>query len=235
VGLAAVLVAAVALTLIRLNRDHDIPAQMFATVLGEQRTETLADGTILRLNTESVAEVRITHRGREVTLRSGEAIFNVAKDASRPFVVSAGGGTVTAVGTEFQVRSVAGTVAVTLMTGRVQVARASRREVEWLNPGQQASFSQTGSGIVTRNVNVTALTSWMNGRLEFRGALLRDVVAEANRYSAKKIRIEDPSIGGLALSGSFRTGDTDRIVAALEAALPVRVQANGTEIVLHGR
>jgi transmembrane sensor len=234
-GLAASLLIVVTLTLIHLQHAPDIQARMFATALGEQRTERLEDGTTLRLNTESIAEVRITHRDREVTLRRGEAVFDVAKDASRPFVVSAGDGRVTAVGTQFQVRSIAGAVAVTLMTGRVQVARISHQEVEWLDPGQQASFSQNGTGIVTRNVDVAALTSWMSGRLEFRGTPLEDVVAEANRYSARQIRIGDRSIGRLVVSGTFRTGDTDGIIAAFEAALPVRAERDGADVVLHGQ
>jgi transmembrane sensor len=235
VGLAASLVAVVVLTLVRLNHDHEVPARTFATVLGEQRTETLADGTTLRLNTQSVVDVRMTHHRREVMLRTGEAVFDVAKDASRPFVVSAGDGTVTAVGTQFQVRNVGGAVAVTLMEGRVQVARASRREVESLNPGQQASFSQKASGIVTRNVDVEALTSWMSGRLEFRSTPLETAVAEANRYSARKIRIGDPAISALLVSGTFRTGDVDAMAAAFEAAFAVRTESDGKEVVLYGR
>jgi transmembrane sensor len=190
---------------------------------------------MLRLNTKSVVEVRMTHRRREVTLRSGEAVFDVAKDASRPFVVSAGDGTVTAVGTQFQVRNDAGAVAVTLMEGRVQVARALRREVESLDPGQQATFADNASGIVTRNVDVGALTSWMSGRLEFRGTPLEQAVAEANRYSTRKLRIGDPGIRALAVSGTFRTGDVDGIATAFEAAFDVRVESTGSEVVLYGR
>jgi transmembrane sensor len=235
VGLAASLVAVVALTLVRLNHDDEIPARTFATALGEQRTETLADGTTLRLNTQSIVDVRMTHHRREVALRTGEAAFDVAKDVSRPFVVSAEDGTVTAVGTQFQVRNVAGAVAVTLMEGRVQVARASRREIESLNPGQQASFSQKASGIVTRNVDVEALTSWMSGRLEFRGTPLEVAVVEANRYSARKLRIGDPAIGALPVSGTFRTGDVDGMATAFEAAFAIRAESNGKEVVLYGR
>lgn len=234
-GLAASLVAAVALTLTTLDREHAVPTQVVATALGEQRTVKLADGTTLRLNTQSVVEVRMTRHRREVRLRTGEAAFDVAQDASRPFVVAAGDGTVTALGTQFEVRNMVDAVAVTLMEGRVQIARISHGEVESLRPGQQASYSENADGIVTRNVDVAALTSWMTGRLEFRGTPLKDIVAEANRYSAKKIRIGDPSIGGLAVSGTFRTGDTDHIVTAFEAALPVRAEDSGVEVVLYGR
>jgi transmembrane sensor len=234
-GLAASFVLVVVLKFVRFGQDDQASTQTFATALGEQRSEMLVDGTNLRLNTQSIVDVRMSHHRREITLRTGEAAFAVAKDASRPFVVSAADGTVTAVGTQFQVRNVAGAVAVTLMEGRVQVARASRREFESLSPGQQASFSQSASGIVTRNIDVEASTSWMSGRLEFRGTPLQAAVTEANRYSARKIRIGDPAIAVLPVSGTFRTGDMDGMAAAFEAAFAVRAESSGKEIVLYGR
>lgn len=228
-GFAAIAILAVGW----LNRGT--PLQTFVTALGEQRTETLADGTTLRLNTSSTLEVQMTDRHRSITLRSGEVAFDVAKDRSRPFVVTAGDGTITAVGTQFQVRHEANTVAVTLIEGRVKLARQSRREVEWLDPGQQATFSGQSSGIVRRNVDLAVLTGWMNGRLEFRSTPLQQAVAEANRYSARKIRIGDPAMRDLAVSGTFRTGDVDAVAIAFEAAFPVRVYSDEKEVVLYGR
>lgn len=232
-ALAAGLAAVAVLTFGLLNRGT--PAQTFITALGEQRTEILADGTTLRLNTSSTLDVQMTDQRRSITLRSGEVAFDVAKNPSRPFVVTAGGGTITAVGTQFQVRQEENIVAVTLIEGRVKLARQSRKEVEWLNPGQQAIFSENSSGIVRRNVDLTVLTSWMNGRLEFRGTPLQQAVAEANRYSARKIRIGDPAIKDLAVSGTFRTGDVDAVAIAFEAAFPVRVHSDPKEIVLYGQ
>jgi transmembrane sensor len=204
----------------------------YATALGEQRTETLADGTTLRLNTLSSLEVRMSRSQRDIKLTRGEANFDVAKDATRPFVVAAGDGTVTALGTQFQVRREGKQVAVTLIEGSVQLARPARREVESLEPGQQATFSEDASGIVRRNVNVKALTSWMSGRLEFRSTPLEEAVAEINRYSGRKLRIGDSAINRIEVSGTFRTGDIDGAAAAFEAAFPVRGEMHETEIVL---
>lgn len=211
------------------------PERSFVTALGEQRTETLRDGTILRLNTSSAVDVRMTSSRRELTLEHGEAAFDVAKDVSRPFVVSAGDGMVTAVGTHFQVRHEGDQVIVTLMEGRVQLVRPSRHELEWLEPGQQALFSESASGIVKRNVDARALTSWMNGRLEFRDTPLVEAVAEANRYSARKLRIADPRINRIPVAGTFRTGDVESVAAAFAAAFPVRAELAADEIVLYGR
>lgn len=172
---------------------------------------------------------------REIMLKSGEAAFDVAKDTARPFVVTAGDGTITAVGTHFQVRHENNKVAVTLIEGRVQLARTAHREIEWLEPGQQATFSEGAGGIVRRNVDAKLLASWANGRLEFRSTPLEQAVEEANRYSARKIRIGDPAIRAIEVSGTFRTGDIDGVAAAFEASFPVRGEIGEDEIVLFGR
>jgi transmembrane sensor len=233
-GLAAT-VAVIAIGVTYFIGDEGSPAKTFITALGEQRTETLEDGTTLRLNTSSTLDVRMTSSRRDVTLENGEAAFDVARDVARPFVVTAGDGTITAVGTHFQVRHEAHRVTVTLMEGRVQLVRASHREFEWLDPGQQATFSEAESGIVRRNVDVKAVTSWTSGRLELRDTQLEQAVAEANRYSPRKLRIADPAIRSIAVSGTFRTGDIDGIAAALEAAFPVRAEIGQEEIVLYGK
>ena len=212
-----------------------VPVQAFISALGEQRTETLEDGTTLRLNTSSVLGVRMTSSRREVKLERGEAAFDVATDVSRPFVVSAGDGTITAVGTLFQVGHEDERVTVPLMEGGVQLARESRGEFEWLEPGQQATFRESSRGIVRRNVDVKAFTSWMNGRLEFRNTPLADAIAEANRYSARKIRSGDSSIDRIAVSGTFRTDDVEGMAAAFAGAFPVRAEIGPEEIVLYAK
>ncbi|MBL8268768.1 FecR family protein [Steroidobacter sp.] len=211
------------------------PDRVFTTAVGEQRTEMLSDGSTLRLNTNSSVKVRMTSRRREVDLESGEAAFDVAKEPARPFVVNAADGAVTAVGTRFLVNTSEHKVAVTLLEGRVRIDRESRREVEQLVPGQQAVYDAGASGILRRNVDVAAVSSWLSGRLEFRGVALAAAVDEANRYSTRKVRIGDPRINQVSVSGSFRTGDVEAMVAAFEALFPLRAQREEHEIVLFCR
>jgi transmembrane sensor len=231
--LAASTAAVAIVATLRFTGGGDV--RTFTTTIGQLRTEALSDGSVVRLNTNSTLDVRMTRKVRTVHLRGGEAAFDVAKDANRPFVVTVGDGTVTAVGTRFQVRDEGGAAIVTLMEGRVQLARASYNETESLEPGQQATVSTGQSGIVRQNVDVQAVIGWMSGRLEFRGARLAQAVAEANRYSARKIRIGDPSISTIEVSGTFRTADIDGVAVALEAAFPVRAEFHEAEIVLMPR
>src|SRR3546814_10885657 len=96
-------------------------SDLYATDLGEQRTERLPDGTRIILNTQTAVAVRYSRQRREIALQHGEAMFEVAHDAARPFVVATGDGSVTALGTRFQVRNEGAGAIVTLLEGSVEV------------------------------------------------------------------------------------------------------------------
>lgn len=205
------------------------PAVTYATALGERRTETLADGTQVVLNTDSVLEARYTRGRRSVELQRGEVQFEVAHDAARPFVVSVGRDTITALGTRLQVRRDTDAAVVTLLQGRVEVAQGQERRI--LQPNQQARLS-TNTGIFVQVIDPAQVDGWLDGWLRFRNAPLGQVVAEANRYSSRKLRLDDPALAGLRLNGNFHTGDSASIASAVEQILPVRVDDRGADIVL---
>jgi len=229
--LAASLAVVAVLGGIRLLMPSAPPAVTFATGLGQQRTERLADGTRITLNTQTHLQVRYDRHQRQIVLERGEALFDVTREAGRPFVVVAGDGSVTALGTRFQVRSEPGEATVTLLEGRVEVAaQHSRRQ---LAPGEQARYGGNASGVRVRQVDPVAAASWTLGRLDFSGLPLAEAVAEANRYSAAKLRLGDPSLAALPVGGSFRIGDNAAIAAALATVFPVRVVSSQEhEIVL---
>lgn len=206
----------------------------YSTALGEQRTEQLPDGTRIVLNTQTALQVRYGRGRREVALQYGEAMFEVAHDASRPFVVTADDGRVTDLGTQFQVRSESGMAIVTLLQGQVEVTERNQRRQ--LVPGEQARYGDGISGIPVRRVDPSAVSGWLHGRLDFNGMPLADAVAEANRYSAIKLRLGDPGLANMPVGGSFHAGDNATIAAALSAVFPVRVaRSDSREIVLMPR
>ncbi|WP_242107531.1 FecR family protein [Luteimonas aquatica] len=209
-------------------------AVVYRTQVGEQRSERLADGSRIILNTDSELRVRYGAAKREIALTRGEALFEVAHDPRHPFVVAAAGGTVTALGTRFRVRDDAGAAAVTLLEGKVEVAALRQRRV--LAPGDEARYGGAAADIRVRRVDPEAAIGWIQGRLDFNGLPLAEAVAEANRYSAVKLRLGDPGLADLQVGGSFRTGDNAAIAAAFAAAFPVRVASrDGQEIVLMPR
>lgn len=212
---------------------NDGAATTLATAPTERRSETLADGSTVTLNVATRVEPRLTETVREVVLTQGEAVFNVEHDPQRPFVVDVGKNMrVTALGTRFQVRHGDEGAAVTLLEGRVRVEHGAAARV--LEVGQQALLAAAG-GIRVQTVDLEEATSWSRGWMVFRGQSLRYVVDEVNRYAEHKIRIADPALAGLQLSGNFYLGDSSSMVAAMSVVLPLQVEEDGKTYILHRR
>jgi transmembrane sensor len=217
-------------------QNRESRAIVYATAPGERSTVKLADGSQLILNFATELDVRIDRKARRLTLRKGEALFTVARDEKRPFKVAAGDGEVTALGTRFQVRNEAKQVAVTLLEGRVAVDRRKEKEHAQLEPGDQVSFTEATPEMRRRTVDPAVVASWTTGRLRFRSTPLAEALDEVNRYSPTQIRIADPTLTGVPISGTFEIGDSISVVSALEALLPVQaVKKSEGEIVLRHR
>ena len=207
----------------RQDREASQPVQVAAapqalavyrTPVGGQQSVTLEDGSRVTLSTDT--EVRLTawEGQRALTVVRGEAFFEVAKNPERPFVVTAAGRTVTALGTAFDVRVDPGQWSVSLVEGKVRVA-AAQASVD-LTPGHHLTQQGEAAWSIEQR-NIADLTSWREGSLVFENRSLGSIVQEMNRYSTRKMRISDPALAATPLSGRFKTGDTEGFVATLEA------------------
>lgn len=197
---------------------------LYATRVGEVRTITLADGSRVTLDTDSILRVAFTSSERAVRLDAGRARFEVAHDAARPFIVNAGSGRVIAHGTIFDVSIRPAGVNVALLRGAVEVTRKasvgtgqpdapSRR----LSPGQQVTFDQIHPIPPAQPLRPAALR-WTSGMLMFEGARLADAVVEFNRYNQRKLLVAAPAIGDLRITGAFRASDVRRFADAMAAS-----------------
>lgn len=204
----------------------------FATAKGERRTVRLADGTAITLNTDSAIRVGYVAERRLVRLLRGQALFEVAKDAHRPFVVQAGARQVTALGTVFEVRLDADRMKVTLVEGKVVVDEVEDRPDDGapvmvptvLAPGE-ALVTADGAKPVLAKIDVDQQLRWREGFVEFNDTTLAEAVAEMNRYSGKQIVVRDGATGNLHVSGVFRTGNPERFAAIVGELLPVHQRA----------
>jgi transmembrane sensor len=229
VAAGAVLLSPFALTgLGALRSLHD---QEFRTGIGQQATVKLPDGSIVTLNTDSVLRTRADKDKRLLFLDKGQAFFKVAHDPKHPFVVAAGGRTVTALGTEFDVRVSPRDFRVTLVQGKVRVeAPASAIGLALAKAGApvapgpvQATEMTAGSEFAAtdnRHWNVTTTdvdkeTSWLHGQLIFERERLGDVAEEMNRYSTKKI-VVDGAAADIPVTAAFKPGDIDGFVRAVK-------------------
>ncbi|MBL8266499.1 FecR family protein [Steroidobacter sp.] len=224
------------------------PERAYSTAVGERSTINLEDGSTVVLNTDTRMRVAYSPGQRAITLLQGQALFEVAKDASRPFVVQAGDRRIVAVGTAFDVRMDQKSVQVTLIEGRINVEESGRKSGgqaprrAHMEAGQQliAPLHASGPGAATpdmmRTADAVVATSWRDGRVVFQNEKLHTVVAELNRYSERKIRLQDQSLGELRLSGTFVTGNPSRFAAAVHEYFPVQVvDQAGTDLELRWR
>lgn len=206
--------------------------KVYSTGVGEQRTIQLADGSTVVLDTDSQVAVRLTGARRDIRLGRGQALFDVAHDGRRPFVVTAGATSVTALGTRFDVRREASGATVTLVRGSVEVRQGSAAEAPqvWrLTPGQRVATQ--ASAPRPSPVDVDTATSWASGRLVFHAVPLRAAVAEFNRYERQKIEVADGPVGDELISGVFAVSDSETFVgsvADLHDLAVVRSDKDGT-------
>ena len=215
-----------------------------STEIGERTLLVLADGSKVTLNTASAVHADYSGRERRVKLVRGEAFFDVAKDANRPFVVDAGSRQVIAVGTAFDVRLQEGQVKVTLVEGKVRVLRANDSAAAGATAPVQpepAVTLEAGSTLVGRDdgadqlerLDTARATSWRSGNLVFDGERLSDVVAEMNRYSREQLVIGNPALAERRVSGVFEPTGGPGFAKALEAyGIAHATQQSATTIVL---
>lgn len=211
-----------------------VSASHFATGSGEIRTVHLTDGSTIILDTGSELTTQLGADRRDLWLVHGRARFDVAHER-RPFVVHAGGGTVTAHGTLFDVRVEGGAASVRLLRGAVDVDIPGRGntspESRHVAPGEAVSFGvDRGIAMIPPAQSVAiAQPAWPQSLLEFDRTRVADVIAETNRYSSGHPIVVSPGIADKRVSGTFRVGDSDLLAQHLAILLDARVShpANG--------
>ena len=193
----------------------------YATRVGEQRQVRLPDGSLAVLNTASALSVDFTDRQRRLELHAGEAMFEVAKDAARPFAVTAANGEARALGTIFSVRR-DGVVRVQVSEGDVEVRIAGAGEAAIrLTGGQRVTFGAGEAPTAPEAFDVAAETAWRRGKLIFNRRPLGEVASELERYRTGRIVIADPKLRRLEVTGVFDLKDTGAVMQAIERTLPV--------------
>jgi transmembrane sensor len=216
----------------------------YTTDVGEQRSVRLTDGSTVELNSRSRLRIHFTDAERAVELLEGQALFHVAKNPARPFIVRSGDTDVRAVGTRFDVnRRDSGTV-VTVIEGKVAVD--SPRTPDTPEPGTASAQGKAVSGTLLlsageqvtiakqtipkpRSVNTTAATAWTHRQLVLDSAPLNEVASEFNRYSTRKLIVEDSASSELRLSGVFET-DPDFLIRYLRDRPDITIHETDTEI-----
>lgn len=219
-------------------------AVRYHTKLGERRVVELQDGSKLMLNTKSTVDVLFTERLRSVSLLRGQVSFDVAHDKSKPFKVTVGGSTVTALGTSFDIFKSEYKTLVTLLEGSVEVSKpigggdaaGEPTPVQRIRllPGEQIHYSETTPLSETRTVDPNSVSAWKSGRMSFQSATLALAIQEANRYSDIELKLADHGIESLPISGIFQVGDNEAFARTLAVFHGLKMKRPGRKkIVLY--
>ena len=211
------------------------------TGVGEQKNITLADGSILHLNTNSIVTVDFSPSARSIVLLRGEAHFEVAHDKSRPFSVTAGKNTVTAVGTAFNMQYIDDNAFELVVTdGKVLVkdrfkdassaeSLFGKKSVAEEGLLMFAGEKATVQGKVEARENMTQNDieddlAWQQGMIVFKGEPLEAVLAEIGRYTSVRFSIADERLRKRRVAGYFKVGDIDGLLAALKSSFNINYE-----------
>lgn len=214
---------------------EETPAPVrYASVVGETRSITLADGSTVTLGAASSISVEYAAQVRRVVLTDGEALFTVAKNPARPFIVEAAGGSAQALGTVFNVHRGPEGVTVGVAEGVVQVkatAGASAPAVR-LPAGTEVTYTALAELGPVRNVRAERVGAWQRGVLSFIDRPLGAVVADLNRYSNRLIVIDDESLKQMHVSGSVTMTGIEEWLRALQGTAVVELRESDRALTL---
>jgi len=221
------------------------------TERGERRELTLSDGSRLDMDPRTRLRVKFSGTRRDILLDSGRALFKVARDAQRPFVVRSQGTSVRAVGTEFGVEYADNSLVITVAEGKVAVGRADTQHTDQnqgpqpapistapvppqsgsaqvvLGAGEQVVVPRFGVAQAVRHVDSGRALAWAQGRLMFDNESVSSAIEQFNRYNRVQLHVDDADLASLKLSGVFTASDPESFVAFLQSTVSVHAVREG--------
>lgn len=213
------------------------PTETYVTTAGQVRKVVLADGSRVWLNAGSRMEVRFARRARRVEMADGEAVFEVAHDPQRPFLIDTGDREVRVVGTAFNLRQRGDIFALTVRRGVVEVrpsgvpdARPAR-----VTAGQRLIHTKGSGRSVQALANSDDAFAWTLGQLAYSDATLQDVADDLSRSLGTPVRVADTATGRIRFTGVLMLDDREAVLRHLEAFAPVRAERGPQGIVLRRR
>ncbi|WP_457579703.1 FecR family protein [Ensifer canadensis] len=190
---------------------------------GERPILKLDDGSTLQLNAQSAVAYEFTANERRIVLLRGEAFVEVAADRNRPFVVEAGTGTTTALGTAFDINLTDDGASVTVLEHAVSVATSAEVASRRVEVNERVSYNHEGRLGDTKPIDPLLAAAWRDGRLVFEERTIASVVEEIGRYVPGTIVIANAAVGARRVSGSFDLSDPVMALQGLAEAFDVKI------------
>jgi transmembrane sensor len=206
--------------------------QVFDTAPGHRQMVALADGTKITINGGSHLTATLGRRARRVVMADAEAVFDVAKDPARPFLIQASEREIRVVGTEFNVLNHDGEVSVAVRRGIVEIRPAdapNAKPLARLTKGQSLTHHKGEAVDKVAVVDPDSALAWTTGRLVFQGERLSDVAVTLSRYADHPILVS-PDARDLRVTAVLNIGPEDAMLTSLSAFLPVRIERQADSV-----
>lgn len=200
-------------------------ARIYTTIIGEQRSLPLEDGSVVHMNTATKIQIVFTENSRKIELMAGEALFHVAHDPSRPFRVYSDNTLAEALGTTFNVYRQNDQTTISVVEGKVAVEKRESKSSPFharnnmrltLSTGERAAVPNEGGIKKTRIENMKKVTSWRIRQLVFEREMLSTIIQEYNRYNKLQIYVYDPELAQTKFTGVFDADDPESLIQFLE-------------------
>lgn len=203
------------------------------TSIGEQKTITLDDGSVIKLNTDTAIDLDFNDMQRIVILRKGEILVTVSKDKSRPFIIATQHGTAKALGTKYNVRLENNGTQVAVVESSVETCNNptllgtnlfsyKEKTCVTLIAGQATEFNNEDLGKVNA-IDTESIVGWASGSLAIDNQPLPTVLKELQRYSKSTLRYNDAELNRLHVSGVIPLHDIRQSLGVLSTRLPIQV------------
>ncbi|WP_426284731.1 FecR family protein [Luteibacter sp. E-22] len=218
----------------------DTPGIRYAATADGVRTVTLVDDTRIQLSPGSIVDVRFDGRSRRIELVSGDASFDVGRDATRPLKVDVGGQRIEDIGTVFNVSRRAGDIEVSVISGRVAISNAPApwldrarlrltgrgwpaERIAEIGGGETARVSTDGRLVGRGKADVATVATWLPTEIHFHDTPVADVARRFNAYTATPLSVDDPVLAEKRISGAFHARDPEAFVSYLGSLPDVHV------------
>lgn len=226
-AIAAVLLVA----FLTFNIYREVPETIeYSTQIAEIREILLEDGSMITLGASSrISVAEFTSDERRVFLEEGEALFDIAHDTQKPFIVKSGKTEIQVLGTRFNLNRTVDYLAVSLLEGKIEVHQEITSSiVPFLREEETvtlyaAQIIRVKNGILNypESRKTSQMASWVRGKLSYFNAPLSVVISDINRYSLSPVTIKDKSLENLPVTAVFGTDQIDIMVKGLSQILPI--------------
>ncbi|RXJ97472.1 siderophore-interacting protein [Malaciobacter molluscorum] len=221
------------------NYDYFIPS-FEQTLISKNRNinkKSLPDGSIISLDIKTKMKIKYFKDKRTVLFSFGQAMFNIAKDKKRPFIIDSGKTRIEVVGTKFEVINLNDTTTIKVQEGTVKIGyffnENKQQIISLLNKGEEIKINRLGKVASLGKTRIKQIAAWRNNELIFNKTTINDAFHEFARYENIEVDFGNSNIKNKIFSGRFHTYELDKFINSLEKIYPIKIKKQKNRIYIY--